>query len=717
MSSTPRRRSWRRLALACSAVLALGVTPALSQPVTAAPARSFDYTKIKNLSQPAYDYATQVSRTTVDLPMDDGKTVYIEITKPTAAGRYPVVLEASPYHGTLADRDGTRIFPEPRDENFLPLGLTRYFAPRGYAVVMMDLRGTGKSGGCLDHIGPRDRADLKAVIDWIAVQDWSNGRVGMTGHSYVGSTPSAAAAMRPEALKTIVPSAGLARMYDHQFQGGVPYFLQWAGPMEAYEQIALERHLPTGEDFGNHVEDTGCGLPNSSLVAGEDQLSGRYSTPWHRDRDWTAAATAADIPVFMVHGVNDNAARVPGMDWFTARGGRAGDKLWLGQWDHGSGCCPNRRGIQWAYALHAWFDKHLALRKVDTGPAAELFLSDGTFGGARTGDRTQVMTSTAWPVPGTSTLALYPDAANGALGGTRPAVPGSASFAGDPGGFQDPQGTGGVDFATAAMAADTVIAGMPELDLVASVTAPRVHLIATLYDESSDGARRRIGQFALNPELRNGIDTVTPVIPGTPMTLRPPAFAMAHDLRAGHKLVLRVTASDPDKVPAFAVDPQITVHTGPTGTALRLPVVGAPSLSPDTVPLQTRPKKAGTAQPTIRTSVTPPLGGPERVDGVTTQNIEFDVLEGKDNANLIVGALPAFPADVDLYLQRRNADGTWSGDLAGGTSGSLESEQFRVSRPPVGHYRIVVHNWSGAPATRIDVTLEFLNSDGVPTPG
>ncbi|HEX2054384.1 MAG TPA: hypothetical protein VHJ78_11755, partial [Actinomycetota bacterium] len=52
----------------------------------------------------------------------------------------------------------------------------------------------------------------------------------------------------------IVASPALGTMYDHQFQGGVPYFLQWAGPMEAYEQIALERSLPTGENFGKNVE-------------------------------------------------------------------------------------------------------------------------------------------------------------------------------------------------------------------------------------------------------------------------------------------------------------------------------------------------------------------------------------------------------------------------------------------------------------------------------
>ncbi|UOY03484.1 CocE/NonD family hydrolase C-terminal non-catalytic domain-containing protein [Blastococcus sp. PRF04-17] len=291
--------------------------------------------------------------------------------------------------------------------------------------------------------------------------------------------------------------------------------------MEAYEQIALERDLPGGEHFGDKPEETGCGLPQSSLTAGEAQLSGQY-TSWHGERDWRAAATAADIPVFMVHGVNDNAARVAGMKWFTDRGGRDGDKIWLGQWDHGSGCCPTRRGMQWTYALHAWFDSHLAQRAVDTGPAAELFLSDGTFEGGRTGDRTQVMSDTQWPPSGASMLTLHPSA-DGTLGETAPLTPGSAGFTGDPSGFADPQGTGGVDFRTEPMAQDTVLAGQPLMDLVASVTAPRVHLIGTLYDESPDGERRRISQFAINPELRVGVATPKPVVPGQLMKMQPPA--------------------------------------------------------------------------------------------------------------------------------------------------------------------------------------------------
>ncbi|WP_089337109.1 CocE/NonD family hydrolase [Blastococcus mobilis] len=729
-AARPRRRIARSLGLALPLVVAVALAqPAYATPRDDNPGKGHGRPPATQPSQPpaAFDY-TQVEGLTADrygtvkenleLPMHDGTEVHIEVTRPADAngqpldGEWPVILEASPYHGTLADREGMRILPEPRDEDGTSLGLTGYFAPKGYAVVMMDLRGTGLSDGCLDHLAANDAKDLKAVVEWAASQPWSNGRVGMTGHSYVGSTPSLAAAMNPDGLETIVPSAGMATMYDHQFQAGVPYFLQWAGPMEAYEQIALERDLPDGEHFGQKPEETGCGLPNSSLTAGEAQLSGQY-TSWHGERDWRAGATAADIPVFMVHGVNDNAARVAGMDWFTQRGGRAGDKIWLGQWDHGSGCCPTRRGIQWTYALHAWFDKHLAQRDVATGPAAELFLSDGTFEGSRTGDRSQILNDSQWPPSTTSMLTLHP-AADGTLDSTAPALPGSVSFTGDPSGFTDPQGTGGADFVSEPMAQDTVLAGKPLLDLVASVTAPRVHLIGTLYDESPEGDRRRISQFAINPELRVGVATPKPVVPGVLYEMQPPGFAMAHNLREGHRLTLRFTTSDPDKVPTFAVDPRVTIATGPGGTSLQVPVVDQPVLVDDTVPFhQDQPATAGPAQPEEQTSVTPALGGPARTPATVAYH-EFEVQDGFDNAALLVSAVPSLDADIDLYLQRQNPDGTWSADLTSGGSSSLTEESLRYATPAPGRYRIEVHNWAGAPSTRVDLTLTYLNSAGEP---
>ena len=685
------------------------------QGVGAAAGAPADYLQSKGLSAPVHD---QITREVVRLPAFDGEQLYLEIVRPAAAGRYPVIPESSPYHGTLADRDGTRILPGPKNADGTPLGLTGYFAPRGYAVVMMDLRGTGRSQGCLDHLGLKDASDIKQVVEWAASRSWSNGKVGMTGHSYVGSTPAVAAAQAPRGLATIVPSAGLASMYDHQFQHGVPYYLQWAGPIEAYEQLALERKLPafsdpfgllhTGDDFGNSIEDTGCGLPQSAAVAGEDQLSGRYAD-WHLQRDHRAGATRAQIPVFLVHGVNDNAARVDAMQWFTDRAGRAGDKLWLGQWDHGTGCCPTRRGEQWTAALHAWFDRHLAGRNVKTGPPVEVFMSDGTFEEARAGDREEVLTSTGWGVARSDALTLRPDAGGG-LAGATPAD-GSVQFTGDPLGFTDPQATGGATFSTAVLAQDMVLAGVPQLRLSASVTAPRLHLIANLYDEAPGGNRRRLSQCAINPELRGGIATRQLVVPGQRYDMTPPCFAIAHHLRAGHKLVLRVTTSDPDKVPLFAVDPAVKVFTGADATRVTLPVVPGATLHADTVPLEGQ-VVAGPAQSPITATVTPTLGLPARAPGTTTAFFEFDSAASFDNAKAIVQATPSLAADIDLYLQRRQADGTWSGDLATGGTPDLAGETMTTARLSPGRYRVEVHNWVGVPGTSVALRLTFYNSVG-----
>jgi uncharacterized protein len=718
---------------------ALAAVAVAAAPAAQAAEPPADYDAIAGLSEPQYDTQRDVHR----VPMADGTELYVEVVRPKADGRFPVILEASPYHGTLADRDGTRILPEPRNAAGKSIGLTGYFAPRGYAVVMMDLRGTGRSQGCLDHLGSKDASDLARILEWAGTQAWSNGRVGMTGHSYVGSTPSVAAAQDPDAtyLKTIVPSAGLASMYDHQFQGGVPYFLQWAGPQWAYAYLATTRHLPpvgkepvqssnTGDDFGNNTQYDGCQAPQSALVSGEDQLSGRYAD-WHAERDHRAGGTAYEGSVFLVHGVNDNAARVPAMQWFTDRGGRPQDKLWLGQWDHGSNCCPTRRAMHWTYALHAWFDRELAQRDVETGPNVELFLADGTFEEARTGARTEVLTADAWP--GSTQALRLGTSGDGALvaaPSTRARVPGSrgrgrppahagraaeagqagsVSFAGDPRGHADPARVGAAEFTTGPLAEDLVLAGVPKLRLSASTTAPRVHLIATLYDELPDGHRRRITQFSINPELRAGEDRREPVVPGQRYDLEPTAMAMAHHARAGHELVLRVTTSDPDKVPSFAVDPHVTVFTGPGATALELPVVADAVLHSD--PLN--PGAEGPAQPTVSGQVTVPAPGGGVRSAATSAFFEFEVLPDHDNARMAVRVEPRELADMDTYLQRRRADGTWEAVPGGvGESFNLTSETMAVERPAPGTYRVEVHGFATPPANPVELRVRFYNGAG-----
>ena len=556
-------------------------------------ATAFDYMAVSGLSQPTFQ---QITRESFRVPMHDGITMYVEVVKPSAPGRYPVIMELSPYHGTgQSNRVGDGVLPWPE-------GLTDYFPQRGYAVVLADLRGTGRSQGCYNALGANDARDAKTIVEWAASQPWSNGRVGLTGMSYPGIASVLAAAQKPQGLATIVPVAGgIASMYDHQFQAGVPYAFQWAGPVYSYSAQSTQRHLPpvqqtqgsefgTGDNFGKDPQYTGCGWAGSSLLGGEGQLSGQYSATYHAERDFQQAAIDAPAPIFMVHGIYDQAARVVGIDWFFDRPASRGDKIWLGPWNHHS-----PRQEQFRYALHAWFDRHLLGRDVSTGPPVEAFLSDGaTFEAAHYMDqRTEVLVADTWPEP-SSFMGLYPSS-GGTLGPVPQSPVSSLTFSGDPKDTATTQlgpeyrastdETGNVTFVSEPATQDTLLLGQPRLRLSASVSVPRVHLIATLYNQNPNGVRRRLTTFAINPERRNGIAEIAPVVPGQRMDMRPPGFHMAHHLRAGHRLVLRVTTSHVDKIAMFAVDPRITVFTGADATFLELPVVTDPVLLKDTVPV------------------------------------------------------------------------------------------------------------------------------------
>jgi predicted acyl esterase len=404
--------------------------------------------------------------------------------------------------------------------------------------------------------------------------------------------------MNPKGLETIVPSAGLASMYDHQYQAGVPWLLQWLGPVYGYEGLALARHLPPGTPqaivdaagwgtgggyFGQNPHEAACGATQNAAVSGESMASGQY-TAYHKERDFSEGAKNWNGKIWLVHGVNDEAARIASIYWFNQRGVKPGDKLWIGQWNHGIGCCPNRRGLQWTAALHAWFDKTLLGRDVDTGPAIELFLNDAPTDVEAIESQGEVRTSKSWPLENTRQLTFW--TRTDKTLGDDPGEDGANTYRADAEAFNGGrEAAGAVDYATEPLKEDLLIAGPPTLELALSQTVERLHVTPTLIDESPDGARRRISTCALQTELREGLDKITPVIPTQRMLVKPPCFTMAHHLKAGHKLVLKVASSDEDHVPTFANDPQVSVFSGKEGTRFHLPVVPASDLYPDTLDL------------------------------------------------------------------------------------------------------------------------------------
>jgi len=121
---------------------------------------------------------------------DDGATLCALVVRPAAVGRRPTALEFT-------------IYVDPRKD----LGKLQYAASRGYAGVMAYTRGKGECIRQTQRIIPYqdDGRDADSVIDWIARQPWSDGKVGMMGGSYDGFTQWAAAKLANPHLETIVP--------------------------------------------------------------------------------------------------------------------------------------------------------------------------------------------------------------------------------------------------------------------------------------------------------------------------------------------------------------------------------------------------------------------------------------------------------------------------------------------------------------------------------
>jgi hypothetical protein len=160
-----------------------------------------------------------------------------------------------------------------------------------------------------------------------------------------------------------------------------------------------------------------------------------------------------------------------------------------------------------------------------------------------------------------------------------------------------------------------------------------------------------------------------------------------------------------------------TNTTGATGSVRFSPAVAIEGKTKVKGPVpEAAPTVVGTAQsPTSATVVVPASGaGNVRVAPLTSAQFEFVSDANADNGGgMVVEAFPLLPADIDLYLQRQLDDGTWSGDLASGTSGALDYETLTSARLlPGSRYRIEAHNWAGAP-TLVELSLRFFNSAGV----
>src|SRR5438270_7200776 len=146
------------------------------------------------------------------ITLADGCRLAARIWLPADAEATPVpaILEYIPY----------------RRRDFTAIGNSkfhRYFAEHGYAVVQVDVRGSGDSDGIMaDEYLQQELDDGVEIIAWMARQPWCTGNVGMMGISWGGFNSLQVAALRPPALKAIITSCSTDDRYadDMHYMGG-----------------------------------------------------------------------------------------------------------------------------------------------------------------------------------------------------------------------------------------------------------------------------------------------------------------------------------------------------------------------------------------------------------------------------------------------------------------------------------------------------------------
>lgn len=273
--------------------------------------------------------------------MRDGVHLYTEVFLPErqVSQALPIILWRSPYVYSRFSRGVGR-------------AALNQFLTAGYGLVFQLTRGQGQSEGCFRRYLD-DSEDGYDTVQWIAEQPWSNGRIGMAGGSYAGSTQLLAAKTKPAALKCIMPTAFVGNNVTcYPFSYGVPKkseFMLWHQLLDV--DSGEEMDVDSG-DLNKVLKHPrwGAALHQRPLIdAANDVLCGdkldnwrtTVSTPldndfWRPVHFTNSDLAELDLPIFFTDGWYDQT--IGPIDFFTRleqlQPKRPDRYLLIGPWDH-----------------------------------------------------------------------------------------------------------------------------------------------------------------------------------------------------------------------------------------------------------------------------------------------------------------------------------------------------------------------------------------------
>jgi predicted acyl esterase len=539
-----------------------------------------------------YDYVTVSDGTEIAVSI-----WYPDAYEPGAGRRWPVLFEMDGYGGAR----------NVNDKQFH--GRTQEFI-----VVFASIRGTGCSGGRFALFGDQGALDGHEIIeDWIVEQPWSNGRVGITGHSYSGLTGFQVASTNPPHVEAVAVSGLIDDFYRGiLYFGGVPnagFPLAWgAAARPALELQANAQHQALDERCrANVLEHEG-----SDYVPPPQLLFDTYGSPYATEDSWA-------IRQGLMRRVRE--VRAPtqiGHQWQDEQTGpRGGPVLWqhlrpglpkrlvLSNGRHNPND-PTQTKDDW---LRCWVIRDgKACGHVTEPKRRVLWHLDSRRGGDAGQQRATPHATRTFPDPRTrwQRWALEPRSYVSAT--TDQHVTANTGIA-----LSEEQGLGAITFARdapnqatwrLAFDRDRALAGPIAMTLRASVTAADTDFFVDVLDrDTTTGELRYLQRGMLRASLRrvdpqrsdrvrsgphrgaiwrphHSFVDPQPLTPGEPTTFEIEIYPVAHVFRAGHELVLQLHAPPPN-------DPlSINTHL-PAGTpALVETLAGSSVLLPflETVP-------------------------------------------------------------------------------------------------------------------------------------
>lgn len=263
--------------------------------------------------------------------------VHVGVTRPRQTDseglKIPVVYESSPYYSGVGTTDSRYFWnveheigeepPARADMPDIPRQSLRpvisnahvsTWVPRGFAVVHSQSPGTGLSEGCPTVGGANESLAPKAVIDWLngrargfTTPDgdeeveayWSTGKVGMTGTSFNGTLPLAAATTGVEGLEAIIPIAPNTSYYHYYRSNGL---VRSPGGYLGEDVDVLYDFIASGDPARRDYCD--ATVKDGEMAEGQDRITGDYNEFW-AGRDYLNAIDGVKAATLMAHAFND----------------------------------------------------------------------------------------------------------------------------------------------------------------------------------------------------------------------------------------------------------------------------------------------------------------------------------------------------------------------------------------------------------------------------